>query len=421
MGACTDLLRYEVSKDNSCLFAAFAMLCEPGLTDRGAVQRLREVCARDVLADPDPASRALAVGMPVAEYAEWIRDDTHWGGESEVLSLARHFAVEVAIASCESLTVLVYGADSAVKPVARIYLLYTGQHYDAFVGRAPDGQEVLRLPPGPDDRLEAAAVAQARRYNEEAERVARQRRVKRIRCGGCGALLLDGEAFQAHCREVEHGDDFAYTCTVVEVVVEGGEPLPDEHIDLDDTDRVHCFNNANASDPLSSLYPVWLEVDGSSYASLEHFWRAAAFLGSSPAVVGAITTAATAEAARATFLMADVDLQRPGWAQEREATLVAGVRAKFLSGDAAFRSALAATKRKLVVNVDPDPWMGMQALGGISSGRNHLGKALTLVRNELLRDGRHEGTVLEGLMHQVSGGSSWIFGCCPSLRPTQHW
>ena len=46
----------------------------------------------------------------------------------------------------------------------------------------------------------------------------RVRREKRIKCDGCGALLLDGEAFQKHCAEVEHDDEFAFTCT--EVVVE---------------------------------------------------------------------------------------------------------------------------------------------------------------------------------------------------------
>merc|ERR1719215_2207013 len=99
------------------------------------------------------------------------------------------------------------------------------------------------------------------RCKEEIERLSKQRRVKRLRCGGCGVLLEDAEAFQAHCGEVEHGDDFAYDCQEIEVVLEGGDDLPEGHINLNDAERVHCFNNANASDPLSSLFALPIRVE----------------------------------------------------------------------------------------------------------------------------------------------------------------
>jgi len=407
------LVRWEVPKDNSCLFACLAMLCEevaPGAARAASCRRLRELCAEEALADPDPATRTLLLGMPVAEYADWIRDETHWGGENEVLALGRHFKVEVAVVSCESLSVLVYGTDEPKKPASRVYLLYTGQHYDAlvYVGKEA-GEEVRQLPPGPDPLLEVEALALARAHNEEAERLARQRRVKRIKCGGCGALLEDAEAFQAHCGEVDHGDDFSYDCEEVEIVLEGDEVFPDGHLDLSDAEHVHCFSNANAADPLSMLFPAPLEVDGNRYASLEHFWRAAPFLGTAPEVACEIATASTAEEARLTALRADVHQQRPGWAKEQQATLLAGVRAKFrATAGEGLRGALDATGAKVVVNVDIDPWMGMHAQGGISTGRNHLGEALMVVREEL-RSPTIEGdaAVRTG---QVPG--SWWPGCC---------
>ena len=54
-------------------------------------------------------------------------------GEAELLVLGAHFKVEVAVINCESLSVLVYGSGSAVVK-GRIYVLYTGQHYDPVVG-----------------------------------------------------------------------------------------------------------------------------------------------------------------------------------------------------------------------------------------------------------------------------------------------
>ena len=48
---------------------------------------------------------------------------------------------------------------------------------------------------------------------------------KKLKCDGCGAICDMGTegkfTFQAHCAEVEHDDDFMFTCQ--EVVVCDGE------------------------------------------------------------------------------------------------------------------------------------------------------------------------------------------------------
>ena len=71
----------------------------------------------------------------------WIRNEMNWGGENEIVTLSEYFGVEVAVVSCESFTVLVYGQEAGRN---RIHLLYTGQHYDPIVSVAAgaDGQPV---------------------------------------------------------------------------------------------------------------------------------------------------------------------------------------------------------------------------------------------------------------------------------------
>ena len=54
-------------------------------------------------------------------------------------------------------------------------------------------------------RRRRAAVARA-----GSARRAKERRVQRLKCAGCGAILADAAAFQLHCGEVDHDDDF--TC-----------------------------------------------------------------------------------------------------------------------------------------------------------------------------------------------------------------
>ena len=91
------LQRASVAADNSCLFTTFAKLCaEPAPASepllKAAGRELRAVCATAVLADPDPATRAVLLGHDsVAAYGEWIRNEMHWGGEPEIVMLAEHF------------------------------------------------------------------------------------------------------------------------------------------------------------------------------------------------------------------------------------------------------------------------------------------------------------------------------------------
>ena len=173
---------------------------------------LRAHVASVISADPDTYSE-LILGRPNAAYATWIQNTFNWGGENEILILARKFGVEASVVSCESFTVMTYNEGAAN---GRIYFLYTGQHYDPLVGVAAGGDaaatdgETRVFAAGTADHapVEAAAVALARAAAREAARKKAQRRKKVLKCAGCGALCDDNAAFQAHCMEVEHDDDF---------------------------------------------------------------------------------------------------------------------------------------------------------------------------------------------------------------------
>lgn len=378
------VIRRRVPNDHSCLFWAMAYVAEGADSSRTKARQLREVCAEEALQDPDPATRALLLGHDsVQEYAAWIRNEFHWGGENEVFVLAKHYNVEVAVVDCESLRVHCYNSDSPSAD-SRVYVLYTGQHYDPLVaGETPDvlaDTERRRFTKG-DSSLDEDALAQARKHNEEAARKASQRRAKKIKCGGCAALLDDAEAFASHCGEVEHDDDFAYDCEEVEVVIEGDEALPEGAIDLN-SPAVHTFNNA-AGEPLSNLYPAAVTVKDVSYITLEHYWLSAPFFGSDPDLCTRIVAAPSTEEASIVAQGAGPCSQREDWRESRWQTLLDGLRAKGAQSEA-FATALLATGDKTIVSVGTEPWAQMQAPGGITTGQNNMGKALMQVRSEIL-------------------------------------
>lgn len=376
-------IRRRVPNDHSCLFWAISYLAECADCGRTKAQELRNVCAQDALSDPDPSTKALLLGFDsIGEYANWIRNDFHWGGENEIVCLAKHYKVEVAVVSCESMRVTCYGSDLP-DCTGRIYLLYTGSHYDAIVagedGDVPVERELKRQKKG-DESLDSSALELARQQNIEAERKAKQKRVKKIKCKGCGALLSDNDAFATHCQEVEHDDDFAYECEEVDVVYEAGDELPEGTIDLN-SDSVHSFSNTG-KDPLCNAFPAVVVIDGISYPTLEHYWQAARFLGTDDTVVKQVAAAPTVDEAVMVATGAGPNSQRLDWQESRKALLLAGLRAKAAQCPA-FVAALLETGTRTVVALDQDSWAGMTAPGGIPSGQNNIGEALMELRKEL--------------------------------------
>lgn len=187
--------------------------------------------------------------------------------------LAAHYGVEIVIASCETLSFLRY-ADGT--PERRVYLLYTGQHYDPLLGADGALQFSTADAAATVDAREASALNVARTHNKEAAERALEKRVMRLKCSGCGAILDDAAAFQEHCSTVEHDDDFTYDCEQVEVVVRAGEELPDGAVDLNAPD-VFAFYNAQSASNLSlsmACDKAPFEFESKQYSTLESFWRA---------------------------------------------------------------------------------------------------------------------------------------------------
>ena len=221
----------------------------------------------------------------VEAYVQWIRNETHWGGEPEVLMLAEHFETELVIVSCESLSLLRY-AEGGKNGTA--YLLYTGQHYDPLPNAAmPSDAPCRAFAAGGGGSgggtasvvvRDKAAIALAQQHNLDAARRAKERRVQRLKCSGCDALCDDAAAFQAHCGEVEHGEDFAYDCEQVEVVVGADEALPEGNVDLN-APEVFAFYNASAADTLSFSMRYGgapFDLGGQTFPTLEAYWRSPA-------------------------------------------------------------------------------------------------------------------------------------------------
>lgn len=98
-----------------------------GRIDTDIGSNLREVIAQTVSNDPQQYSDAF-LGKPNAEYCDWIRLPSSWGGAIEVSILSNYFGIEFAVVDITNALINRFGEDKDFG--MRSFLLFDGIHYD---------------------------------------------------------------------------------------------------------------------------------------------------------------------------------------------------------------------------------------------------------------------------------------------------
>ena len=75
----------------------------------------------------------MFLGRPVEEYCNWILQKTSWGGGIELFIFSNHFKVEIASFDIQTMRLDVFGQGNNYQK--RVYLLYSGIHYDAVAAK----------------------------------------------------------------------------------------------------------------------------------------------------------------------------------------------------------------------------------------------------------------------------------------------
>lgn len=119
------MIRRVIDSDNSCLFNSIGFLMY-GLKTKAKF--LRQVVHDEISSKPEEYQYHF--DKTIQEYLDWILLPTSWGGGTEIFILSKYFQVEICIINIETLNDVVYGENSGY--TKRIYLLYSGIHYDAI-------------------------------------------------------------------------------------------------------------------------------------------------------------------------------------------------------------------------------------------------------------------------------------------------
>lgn len=118
------MIRRVVPADNSCLFRSIAYNLNPKAQSFN-IEEARELIAGYILSNPEEYEGLLEKSPQ--EYSQWIMKDTSWGGEPELIILAKHYNIEICAISVQSCQCFYYNS-AAMK---RMFVIYDGIHYDA--------------------------------------------------------------------------------------------------------------------------------------------------------------------------------------------------------------------------------------------------------------------------------------------------
>ena len=163
-----DVARVLVPKDNNCLFNAIAYLCGEAEKVELVEHDFRRSIAEDITNNPQKYSEVM-LGKPLGQYCEWIQQSTNWGGENEICILCEQLNVEIeVILMGHTATSLTYGKSQTTQTpqynrLCRIFLLYSGQHYDGLVAQVRDSvggliETIRRFPVG-ESEMSSLALA----------------------------------------------------------------------------------------------------------------------------------------------------------------------------------------------------------------------------------------------------------------------
>jgi ribA/ribD-fused uncharacterized protein len=130
----------------------------------------------------------------------------------------------------------------------------------------------------------------------------------------------------------------------------------------------------------SNFSPHPIQIAGTDWSTVEHYYQAQKFVGSRDASVIPLIQAATTPEEAAALGRCDLRDVRSDWQQVKIPVMRAAVLTKFLT-HGEIRAVLLLTGNEILVENSPTDYFW--GCGANKSGENHLGKVLMTVREQL--------------------------------------
>jgi ubiquitin thioesterase OTU1 len=166
------------------------------------------VVAEYILARPLVYTTAV-LGQNRADYARWIRESDKWGGAIELSIFSEIYGVEIASFDVQTGRMDLFGEGRGFPN--RVYLQYTGIHYEAFAqSPKPSASQALDSTIFPSDDVEileqvrelVQVAKAAHRYTDTASFT--------LRCNDCQIGIKGQIEAQKHAQQTGHFNFIEY-------------------------------------------------------------------------------------------------------------------------------------------------------------------------------------------------------------------
>lgn len=113
-------------------FTRFLLEQDHGLDHSSELRK----CVAHLLQTSDLYNAAI-LGQSVEDYSDWIQRSNSWGGAIELALFSSYYRVQIVSIDIQTLRFDIFGQGDDTNYVERVYLLYSGIHYDAVYSDEP--------------------------------------------------------------------------------------------------------------------------------------------------------------------------------------------------------------------------------------------------------------------------------------------
>ena len=155
--------------------------------------------AQYILARPLEYTAAV-LGQAPKDYARWIQQTDKWVGAIELAIFSDIYGVEIGSFDVKSGRMDLFGEGRGL--LSRVYLQYTGIHYEAFYQKLQNDRQIRTIFPSNDSQITelimelVAAARAAHKYTDTSQFT--------LRCDDCGVGLRGQVEAEKHARETSH-------------------------------------------------------------------------------------------------------------------------------------------------------------------------------------------------------------------------
>tara|TARA_B100002051_G_C16523316_1_gene528878 strand:+ start:114 stop:731 length:618 start_codon:yes stop_codon:yes gene_type:complete len=192
--------RRHVDQDNSCLFSSIGYLMSPKEFNELTKYKYRQIIAEAIINNKSKYN-AVFLGRSIDDYLSFIQNPDNWGGEIELKIFSDVYKIEIVNIQVETLKMFTYGSGEGYSN--RIYVLYTGIHYDPLVMTLNNTSDDITIFSSFDLEIQNKFINLVKVF-QSAKDFVNLSNVMKLQCTDCNSIFNTQDEATNHASTTNH-------------------------------------------------------------------------------------------------------------------------------------------------------------------------------------------------------------------------